>query len=148
MKRMFLILILFYFQSSYSQNQRTEVIGVIKFDLLPVDNIHVLNLSSRIGTISESNGLFKIDVKDGDSILFSSIQFQKKKLLINQNHLKNGIIYVNLENQIYKLDTVFIKNHNLTGIILVDLKNSPKDNNVKTNFKWEKILNWSTPPYN
>lgn len=144
MRNAFLLITIFYFQLSYSQDWGTLIKGFIHSESLPVENIHIVNLSSKIGVISNEKGTFQIHVRINDSIQISSIQFQKKHVIINNNHIKGKRLNIYLNTKIYSLDTVIVKTHNLIGILLSDLKKTPKKKTPKMNFEMPKVLHWKT----
>ncbi|MDP3353293.1 MAG: hypothetical protein Q8S44_06110 [Flavobacteriaceae bacterium] len=134
-----MLFLFFCIQLIEAQEIRTEIKGSITVDSQRIGNIHVLNLNSKQGTISDDNGFFIIPVKLGDSIMISAIQFEKKKITINKTHLKNNWIEVSLNEKIHLLDTLKLKRHHLTGLLSYDIKNTPKDTLPKISFEMPKI---------
>ena len=66
--------------NSFSQEKSVTITGTIYSSNKPINDIHIVNLSNRIGTISAKDGTFEILAKQGDLLLFSSIQYQKEKI--------------------------------------------------------------------
>lgn len=83
MKKFCFIVILLCFHWIQAQEIRTEINGSVSVDLQRIGNVHILNLSSKQGTISDKNGFFLIPVKLGDSIFISAINIEKKIITIN-----------------------------------------------------------------
>jgi len=109
MKQLYLI---FFFISAihlYAQESRTTAVGEIKSDSLPTDNVHVINISSKRGTISNSTGNFQISIRVNDTLEFSNIQFNKKSVVIRQAHIDNRYIEVILFEKTNDLQEVVIK---------------------------------------
>jgi len=66
---------------SFSQEKREiKLNGVILTPLSKgIMNSHIVNLDTKKGTVSDSKGKFSIEVKKGDWLLISNIQFKEKK---------------------------------------------------------------------
>ena len=62
-----------------TQGKRLTISGRIISDAPSIENIHILNINSNKGTISNINGNFSIPVKENDTLVISGIQFYKKK---------------------------------------------------------------------
>jgi hypothetical protein len=52
--------------------------GFVQSDSIQLQDIHILNLSTRQGTISNLNGKFRITVSVNDTLIFSGIQFRDR----------------------------------------------------------------------
>ncbi|WBL21776.1 hypothetical protein [Zunongwangia sp. HRR-M8] len=107
--------------SVFSQSKVIE--GRIVADSLDSSLINIVNLTSGRGTSSEATGKFTIKASVNDSILFSSVQFKKKIVVVNSKVYKNAFLEVYLEAAINLLDEV--KLPNLSGNLASDLKNMP-----------------------
>ncbi|MCF6214215.1 MAG: hypothetical protein L3J45_09355 [Flavobacteriaceae bacterium] len=121
----FLLFIGFVFQVQ-AQITRLSIVGKVSNDYVSVESIHILNKSTKKGTISNTYGMFKIPVKANDTLLFDGIQFKKKEIIITSEILKSKTLEVALKLNINELDAVEIKNHNLSGDLLIDAKNVKK----------------------
>ena len=86
-----------------------------------IDGIHILNISSRLNTITDENGHFSIKVKLLDTLLFSSIKYMPEKVVISEAIFEKGVIMVQLKELVNELDEVFLE-PNLSGNISADLK--------------------------
>ncbi len=110
-----IILFIFSFQI-YAQNERTRITGEIKNDSLPIENVHIINMSSNRGSLSNKNGEFQISVKENDTLMFSDVQYLIKKIIISQDHIINKRLNIKLEFNTNKLDEIVIfKNKNPTN---------------------------------
>lgn len=121
--------------NSFSQEKSVTIYGTIYSFNKPISDIHIINLSNRLGTISATEGTFEILAKEGDVLLFSSIQYQNKKITITKFHIQSTSIIIELIPIVNKLDEVFL--HGLTGSLDVDFKKTPKDTTVKANFVYK-----------
>jgi hypothetical protein len=116
------LLILFFVTFSQSLvSQSVEIEGKIKTKV-DFENIHVINKTEKIFTITNQFGDFKIKAKINDTIVFSSIQTQIKSIVIDEELFAKKKIEVTLEEQINQLDEVVVGTI-LTGNLLSDINN-------------------------
>ena len=104
---------------TYAQKQRITIYGNIKSDLKQLENIHVLNKNSKLGTITDTYGKFKIIAKENDTLIFSGIQFYYLEYPVQREHITNKKITVDLIQKINELEEVTVK-HNLMGNLTID----------------------------
>ncbi|MCL6218443.1 carboxypeptidase-like regulatory domain-containing protein [Zunongwangia pacifica] len=104
-------------------SQSKVIQGKIVADSLDGSLINIVNISSGRGTTSDKFGEFTIAASINDTILFSSIQYKKKEVIINPSVYKNAFLVVNLEEGINELDEV--KLPNLSGNLAADIKSMP-----------------------
>ncbi len=113
--------------NSIAQSNRVNLEGTL-FDSnsVGIAQAHIINLSTNIGTISNSKGQFRISVKRGDWLQITNLQYHQKKVLIHRTNIttKSKIIY--LISIINQLDEVVLKKK-LTGILKYDRTDKPKD---------------------
>ena len=109
----------FSFQEIISQS--IEISGKVE-SKTDVENIHVINKTSKVFTITNNAGNFNITGKLNDTLVFSSIQHKSKKLIISKEILSNKVIYVVLQEQINNLPEVLVGKV-LTGDLMSDIKN-------------------------
>lgn len=88
-----------------------------------VDGIHILNISSKTFTISNSEGRFSILAKLHDTITFSGISYELKQVVVNQDIMDSKPLKVYLNEHINILDEVVVGKV-LTGDLSLDLSNS------------------------
>lgn len=130
MKRVLLIISFLFTISMIGQNSRTKIIGKAENDTISVENAHVINLNSNIGTISNEKGYFEISVKVNDIIQISEINHKTKTIVIDKSYINTGILIVNLEVIVNELDEIIIDNQKITkGInsISLGLPNAEKN---------------------
>jgi len=82
--------------------------GTVKYNNLKIPNINVINMTSKIGTLSNQDGSFTISAIKGDSIMFSSLEYQNRTIVITDSHINNNAITVYLEPGFNELDEVEI----------------------------------------
>ncbi|MFI1745434.1 hypothetical protein [Thalassobellus sediminis] len=72
----------------YSINgQSVEIQRCVKSDT-DVENIHVINKTAQVFTITSKDGDFNITAKLNDTLVFSSILYNPKEVIISKSILK------------------------------------------------------------
>ena len=107
--RIALVLIFCFAQANLGFAQDRVLLGGILKNQLneePIPNVHVLNLTDSLATISSLEGAFKIPVHLGDSLVFTSIGYHSKALIITQNEQNTDYIEVKLTQRHYQLGEV------------------------------------------
>lgn len=102
-----------------------------------VKNIKVFNDTQNRVTATNENGHFNINAKVNDTILFESLFYHPKVVILNQTHF-DGVAVFEVEKIVNELDEVEIKaepeqpvfteevyNNELQNIIKEDIKNNP-----------------------
>ncbi|MGB0917918.1 MAG: hypothetical protein ACPGU4_10030 [Flavobacteriales bacterium] len=93
--------------ASYGQ-ERVLLGGILKNHVSGegIESVHVLNLTDSLATISNADGAFKIPAHLGDSIVFTSIGFFTKAIIVNAEHLAADFITIKLASRGYELSEV------------------------------------------
>lgn len=86
-----------------------------------VSAIHVLNLTAGKAAITDADGFFSITARLFDTIVFSSIQYQTKQLLVTKDISESTTLFVPLEEAVNELDEVIVMPYNLTGQLARDM---------------------------
>ena len=106
-------------------NQEKKVVGYILNDNnFSIEGIHVLNNSNGEATITNTDGRFEIKASLNDEIIFSGIQFNRKKILLNKELFDSILLNIYLDEYVNELDEVIVNSSGLSGNILDDLRNS------------------------
>ncbi|HKJ48024.1 MAG TPA: hypothetical protein VJ973_02990 [Christiangramia sp.] len=128
--RTYLNLILVLAMSLHMQNVKGQEREILKGQII-VDSlenssgIHVVNLTAETGTTSNENGVFRILSKEGDTLFFSSIQYEHSKVVIKGSDFQQ-ILEVSLMRKFNELDEVQLDDIRLTGDIAKDIDLVPK----------------------
>jgi len=82
--------------------------GILKNNLTgePVIAAHVMNITDSLATISSPDGAFKIPVHVGDSLVFTSIGYTNKAMIVSENDVLQDYIEVKLVQRDYELTEV------------------------------------------
>jgi len=121
MKKLLFLLFLIFTTQINAQELRKNIKGIILNDSLSVNNIHIINKNIKIGVATNKTGKFIIPVKLNDTLIFSSIQFKHKIIVIKKKDLaKNNVISIDLEPQTIQLAEVEIFLHKMIGNLAID----------------------------
>lgn len=116
------ILILIFLCSSTTYAQKNVAIkGEIKANFLPASSVNIVNISQEIGTTSGLEGTFELKARENDTIVFSSIQYNSRTVIIDSLIFSKRFIQIELVEKVNNLEEVFISNISLTGNLKSDL---------------------------
>lgn len=121
----FFILISFLAFSQVQGQERLPLIGKIVTNNQAVENVHIINLNTSVGTISSDLGLFSIPVIVGDTLLISSLIHERLKIRISQDIMEEKEIVIQLTPKVEVLDEMQLTG--LTGNLEYDLQQIPPD---------------------
>lgn len=122
MKPLTLLFILLISLSVLGQkSNRILISGSIENRDNEVEGISIYNESSGLGTITNEEGKFSIEVQVNDILLFSAIQFQKFKVVIDQGIIKEKKMHVFMNEVVTVLEEVIVRPYDLTGNVRVDI---------------------------
>lgn len=82
--------------------------------------IHIINITAEKGTVTEQSGEFAVAVREDDLLLFSSIQFQQKEILITSEILAERYLEIELQKDLTELEEVRL--HQLSGNLANDIE--------------------------
>lgn len=91
-----------------AQEDRIRLKGNVKYNTANLENINIINKTLKLGTASNVDGIFEIVAAKGDSIEFSSIEYQNRTIVVTENHINSKYIAVYLEPGFNELDEVQI----------------------------------------
>ncbi len=118
MKKKLLFLFLL-FQFGYSQD-RQLIQGKVIYRNINVVAANVINNTSQSTTITDDLGEFQIYAKEGDEIIFSSVQYIIRTVRITDEIIKNKRLTIQINERIRELDEVVITPDNTEKFL--DLK--------------------------
>ena len=124
MKRIIVFFLLGHLSLSIN-GQTATILGKIE-SKIDNENIHVINKTRQIFTITNKTGEFEIKAKENDTLMFSSIQHKPKEVVISKEIILSKVVFVVLEEQINELDEVLVGKV-LTGDLMSDIKNTEGD---------------------
>ena len=114
-----ILFLLFLFQFGYGQD-RQLIQGKVIYRNINVVAANVINNTSQSTTITDDLGEFQIYAKEGDEIIFSSVQYIIRTVLITDEIIKNKRLTIQINERIRELDEVVITPDNTDKFL--DLK--------------------------
>lgn len=117
------IIIIFILFSSLvnAQNHYKVLYGKVISDSIGITDVHIQNLSNKKATITDADGFFKLKVSVNDTLLFSAIHLERKKVIITSEIIKSSQIIIKMVAYTNKLDEVVLRPYNLTGSLSRDM---------------------------
>jgi len=146
----FLVLLLFFFQISFGQNTNAkEILGQVFEESSPVEKVNIINNTTQVTTVSDSEGMFLIKVKEGDVLVFSAINLEPLRYRITAEDLTSKLLRIKMKVKEIQLKEVIVnENANITaenlGIIPQGQKKyTPAERKVytATSTSVDKLLN-------
>ncbi|MGC1516881.1 MAG: hypothetical protein WA810_15010 [Maribacter sp.] len=116
-----MLLLVFASYSLNGQEDRIQLNGSIKSMNNDVYDVLVVNKNTNTSTISDTLGVFKIPVRIGDSLQFTSVQYLPKNIRITNAIINQKNIVVDLTDKVINLREVTVTPYNLTGTLDLDL---------------------------
>jgi hypothetical protein len=118
----FIIFILFSSILIAQEKERTLVNGKI---IVPEEDtpegMTIFNRNTARGTISNPDGEFKLSVALNDTVVFSSIQFEEFRVVVEEGVINSGEMNVFLTESVTELPEVLLSDNKLSGDIRVDV---------------------------
>ncbi len=101
---------LFFMQFSFGQIGAGKTIeGQVRNDLVPVENVIVFNVNSNVGTVVDPYGSFSVLAKVNDTLVFSSLAFKSKKIVLSEGDFIGAKLIVKLDVFTNELAEVLIR---------------------------------------
>ena len=75
---------------------RKNVRGQVVNDTVKVEQVIVFNANARTGTITKFEGAFTITARENDTLIFSSLMFKSKKVVITKSDMDKDVIKIPL----------------------------------------------------
>ncbi|MDG2433426.1 hypothetical protein, partial [Flavobacterium sp.] len=96
-------------QFSYSQITANRILkGQVRNDLATIENVIVFDVNSKNGTVVNQYGYFTLNAKVQDTLVFSSLTFKSKRVILKEEDFINKVLVVNLEIFTNELSEVLI----------------------------------------
>lgn len=111
----------------FAQEGTTLLKGKVKNDSTDefMSSVHVLNLSSVEGVITNTNGEFEIAVQAQDTLYFSYLGFKPLKVPVSNDMIKFGAPIFRLTQLSFALEEVILRPYQLTGYLDIDVRKVP-----------------------
>ncbi|MGB1169874.1 MAG: hypothetical protein ACPG4G_07345, partial [Flavobacteriaceae bacterium] len=139
-KKLILIAILLFSSNLVAQKSNVFLRGMVRDSLNLIKDVHVVNLNTLKGTYSNDYGQFRISVSLGDTLEFTSVQFETVKKLITDGIFFSKKLNLILKNKNYVLNEITVKKHSLIGDLRTDRKKVPLDTIALKGKKMSNII--------
>ncbi len=96
-----------------------------------LENVHIVNLSQVVGTITNSEGDFKIKAQVNDTLYFSYIGYKPLRVRVTNDWIKFGEVKIKMTELGIALEEVVVADVQLTGYLEIDAKRIPVYNNYR-----------------
>ncbi len=97
---------------SLAQETRQPLRGKVLYRGANVPNENVINATAETATITNHDGEFLIDVKDGDQLVFTAVNYQLEVIKITPEILQKNRLVVEVTEKITELDEVVVTPEN------------------------------------
>jgi hypothetical protein len=97
---------------------------------LGIPDVHLMNISRGRATISNEEGYFGLEVREGDTLLISAVRYQRKNLVISREMIESVLFTIPLDPYVNELDEIVVTPYDLSGDLVRDLQMLPKDQEV------------------
>lgn len=118
MKNICFYLLFFTIYLINAQENPIVIMGEILVNEKPLNDVHIINKTLELGTITNDDGYFEILANKGDVLIISHINLEIKEYTITNNDIQTGNITISLNNKTYVLNEIVIGN--TKGIFHVD----------------------------
>lgn len=96
--------------------------NIVVVNTSDIEGVTVYNTSSNVGTVTDENGYFEIQVRLLDEIEFHALQFETIKIKIDEDVIKSQQLTVFLVEHVNRLNEVVIFPYGLSGVLHEDLE--------------------------
>ncbi len=105
-------------QLAYAQELSRRIVhGQAVNDSIKVENVIVFNVSAKLGAVVKASGYFDIKARENDTLVFSSLLFRSKRIVLSADDIKAAEIKIKLQTFTNQLTEVIIEsNKNLKPI--------------------------------
>jgi hypothetical protein len=145
---MYKTLLLFLFFSTIAFSHNDSIIkGRIIAEFENLEGVHIINLTSIAGTVSDYDGYFYIKAKEADTLLFSAVFLEKKKYRVTKNDIAQNLILVpiNIVTE-YLKEVVKTEYKNINAVSLGILPSQPKSyTKAERNLLAAETFHWYSP---
>ncbi len=134
MKRIILYLLCITGITLYAQEVDEEIVSGKVLNAatdIKLQNVHIVNLSQVIGTITDKNGDFTIKAKVNDTLYLTYIGYKPLKVRVTNDWKKFGDVKIKMTELGIALEEVVVADVQLTGYLEIDAKKIPIYNNYR-----------------
>ena len=120
-----ILILLFIYQLTFAQSTGEKTLrGKISVPSGNVEGVTIVNLVNEKSTVSDNNGDFYILAKADDLLVFTSVNLEYYRKIIEQEDLKSEVIIIKMISKTTELKEVIVNKH--PELNAVSLGISPK----------------------
>lgn len=143
-------MLLIFVQIGFGQKSNSkELLGRIMEQSMPIEGVNIINNTTQVTAVSDSDGNFSIAVREGEVLVFSAVNLEPLKKRITIEDLTSNLLIVKMNAKEVELKEVIVnENANITaenlGIIPYGQKKyTPAERKVYTanSTSVDKLLN-------
>lgn len=113
MKLKLLLCSLFISTMMLAQDAERKILrGAVVYRDVKVPNVNIINNTTSTGTTTNQKGEFEILAKKDDILIFSSVQYTIKEIVITDKIIENNRLVVEVKEKVEELDEVVISPEN------------------------------------
>ncbi len=112
-----------------------------------LEGIYIVNMKSDLSTLTENGGYFSIPAKEGDTLVFSAVQFKGLEVVLKKTDFDADLFFVKMEVLLRQLDEVKIdeyKNINAVSLRILS-KPAKKYTPAERKLRAAGELHWYSP---
>jgi len=107
-----ILLFLFLAQISFGQTSGVkEIMGQVFEESSSVEGVNIINNNTQITTVTDENGMFSIVAKEGDVLVFSSVNMEPLKRRISVEDLNSASIQIKMTAKQIELKEVVVNDN-------------------------------------
>lgn len=110
-------MLLIFVQISFGQkNNSKELLGRVMEESTPIEGVNIINNTTQVATISDSDGNFSITVREGEVLVFSAVNLDPLKRRITVEDLNSNLLTIKMTAKEVELKEVIVnENANITA---------------------------------
>lgn len=118
------LFLVFITQFAFSQSEKLIHGKIVVKDAVP-QGIHIINLVSQKETVSDAKGEFAIMAKPDDLLVFSAINFDYQRKIIETEDYNSPLIIIQMTSKITQLDEVVVNNYSRINAVSLGILQKP-----------------------
>jgi len=143
----FFVLLLVAFAAP-SQGQTAKLLkGKVVANSNELEGIYIVNLKSDLSTLTEIGGYFSIPTQEGDTLMFSAVQFKGVKVVVKKTDFDVPLFFVKMEVLLRQLDEVKINEYKNINAVSLRILSKPakKYTPAERKLRTAEELHWYSP---
>ena len=121
--------------------------GKIVSEVLDLEGVHIINISTINGSVSNKEGYFSILAKASDTLIFSAIFLEQKKYVIRQEDMSQKLFLIVIKPNLEYLKEVVVTEYpNMNAVSLGILQKPAKVyTKAERRIKAAEVFKWYSP---